>query len=146
MNIKVKIKIKNISPFPLPKHETTLASGLDLHANVESKGVILARQRKTIPTGICIELPEGYEAQVRPRSGLAMKNGVKACFGTIDADFRGEICMTIFNDSDRVFHYAPGDRLAQLVIAPVVHAEWVESDELSKTERGSNGWQSTGIK
>lgn len=142
----VKVKIKNFSSLPLPKYETPLASGLDLRANVESNGFILARQRKTIPTGISIELPEGYEAQVRPRSGLAMRSGVKACFGTIDADFRGEICMTIFNDSDRVFHYAPGDRLAQLVIAPVVHAELVESDELSETERGSNGWQSTGIK
>ena len=142
------LKIKRLHPNAIiPQYQTDGASGLDLHACLpEGHGTwtLLAGGRLLIPTGLAIEVSEGYEAQIRPRSGLAHKSGVMAAFGTIDCDYRGEISANLFNCSFTGYHVKHGERIAQLVIAPVVRATIQQVDELSTTERGSGGFGHSG--
>lgn len=137
--VKVKIKCK-----ALPEYGTELSSGADLRANIENPILLQSLCRATIPTGVSIELPDGYEAQVRCRSGLASKHGVVAMIGTIDNDYRGEIGVTLINISNEPYRIMPNDKIAQLVLARVEQAEWEQVDELGETERGTKGFGSTG--
>lgn len=142
----MKVKIVNKSKFDLPKYQTGSSAGMDLQANVESTVVLKPLERKLIPTGLFIELPNGYEAQVRPRSGLALKKGITVLNspGTIDADYRGEIGVILINLSNEAFEIQPGERIAQLVIAQYTQAQWDLVSELGTSERGSGGFGSTG--
>lgn len=142
------VKVINKSNNPLPKYSTPQSAGMDLRANIEGSIDIDPLCRVLIPTGIYIELPEGYEAQVRPRSGLALKHGITVLNtpGTIDADFRGEICVILVNLSNIPFTIASGTRIAQLVFAKYEQAELVEIEELNSTERGEGGFGHTGNK
>jgi dUTP pyrophosphatase len=142
----MKIKIVNLSKHPLPKYATLLSAGMDLRANIDDPVVLKPLERKLIPTGLFIELPEGYEAQIRPRSGLAIKHGVTVLNspGTIDADYRGEICIILINLSNEDFVINDGERICQMVIASHEHAEWVEVETLNETERGNGGFGHTG--
>lgn len=144
----MKINIINQSKHPLPVYETIASAGMDLRANLEQPEVLLPMERKLISTGLFIELPVGFEAQIRPRSGLAFKFGVTIVNspGTIDADYRGEIKVLLINLSKEEFMIGDGDRIAQMVIAKHEKAEWVESIELSTTERGAGGYGHTGVK
>jgi dUTP pyrophosphatase len=144
----MKINIINKSNNPLPNYETVASAGLDLRANLESPESLKPLERKLIPTGLFIELPIGYEAQIRPRSGLAYKSGISIVNspGTIDADYRGEIKILLINLSTEDFVINHGDRIAQMVIAAHEQAEWVEVDVLSETERGAGGYGHTGVK
>lgn len=141
----MKIKIINKSQHPLPKYQTALSAGMDLYANLDESITLKSLERKLIPTGLFLELPEGYEAQVRPRSGLAIKNGISVLNapGTIDADYRGEIGVILVNLSTEDFNINNGDRIAQMVIAKYETAEWQEVSELNETERGAGGFGST---
>ena len=141
----MKIKIINKSQHPLPKYQTALSAGMDLYANLEESIALKSLERKLIPTGLFLELPEGYEAQVRPRSGLAIKNGISVLNapGTIDADYRGEIGVILVNLSTEDFNINKGDRIAQMVIAKYETAEWQEVAEINETERGAGGFGST---
>lgn len=141
----MKIKIINKSQHPLPKYQTALSAGMDLYANLEETITLKSLERKLIPTGLFLELPEGYEAQVRPRSGLAIKNGISVLNapGTIDADYRGEIGVILVNLSTEDFNINTGDRIAQMVIAKYETAEWQEVAEINETERGAGGFGST---
>ena len=141
----MKIKIINKSQHPLPKYQTALSAGMDLYANVKEAITLKSLERKLIPTGLFLELPEGYEAQVRPRSGLAIKNGITVLNapGTIDADYRGEIGVILVNLSTEDFSINNGDRIAQMVIAKYETAEWQEVAEINETERGAGGFGST---
>ncbi len=141
----MKIKIINKSQHPLPKYQTALSAGMDLYANVKEAITLKSLERKLIPTGLFLELPEGYEAQVRPRSGLAIKNGISVLNapGTIDADYRGEIGVILVNLSTEDFSINNGDRIAQMVIAKYETAEWQEVAEINETERGAGGFGST---
>lgn len=141
----MKIKIVNKSKHPLPKYQTALSAGMDLYANIEESITLKSLERKLIPTGLFIELPEGYEAQVRPRSGLAIKNGITVLNspGTIDADYRGEIGVILVNLSSDEFVINDGDRIAQMVIAKHETAIWEEAPQLSETKRGTGGFGST---
>ena len=144
----MKINIINKSQHALPSYETIASAGMDLRANLTDSIVIEPMERALIPTGLFMELPIGYEAQVRPRSGLALKKGI-TCLnspGTIDADYRGEIGVILANLSKETFVVENGERIAQMVIAKHERAEWVETEELSTTERGAGGFGSTGIK
>ena len=144
----MQIKIINKSPHPLPAYETIASAGMDMRANITEPITIKSLQRSMIPTGLFIELPVGFEAQVRPRSGLAAKNGV-TCLnspGTIDADYRGELKVILVNLSHNDFTINNGDRIAQMVIAKHERAEFVEVSELSETTRGAGGFGSTGVK
>jgi len=146
--LKVKIKrIDGAKDLPLPKYMTPLASGMDLYANVESDLVIAPGKYEIIPTGIQIEIPPGFEGQIRPRSGLAAKHGITILNspGTIDADYRGEIKIILINHGNENFTIKRGDRIAQLVIVPVTQAELVEVECLEETERGSGGFGHTGL-
>ena len=145
----MKVKVYNISNNELPKYETSSAAGMDLKANIEKPITINSLERVLIPTGLHIALPEGTEAQVRPRSGLAAKHGISVLNapGTIDAAYRGEIKVILVNLSNNPFVINPGDRIAQLVIAKYEQLTWdpVESlDDLGKTDRGQGGFGSTG--
>ncbi|HQF12034.1 MAG TPA: dUTP diphosphatase [Paludibacteraceae bacterium] len=142
----MKIKIVNLSKHPLPKYATLLSAGMDLRANIDDPVVLKPLERKLIPTGLFIELPEGYEAQIRPRSGLAIKHGVTVLNspGTIDADYRGEICIILINLSNDDFVINDGERICQMVIASHEHAEWVEVETLNETDRGNGGFGHTG--
>lgn len=143
---KLKVKIINTSTFPLPKYQTLLSAGMDLQANIQEPVVLAPMERKVIPTGLFIELPEGYEAQVRPRSGMAIKHGI-TCLntpGTIDADYRGEIGVILINLSTESYTLQPGERIAQMVVAKHEKVEWEVVKELSSTDRGSGGMGSTG--
>ncbi|KHJ39151.1 deoxyuridine 5'-triphosphate nucleotidohydrolase [Pedobacter glucosidilyticus] len=144
----MKINIINKSNNPLPHYETVASAGLDLRANLESPESLKPLERKLISTGLFIELPIGYEAQIRPRSGLAYKSGISIVNspGTIDADYRGEIKILLINLSTEDFVINHGDRIAQMVIAAHEQAEWVEVDVLSETERGAGGYGHTGVK
>ncbi|QEK52181.1 dUTP diphosphatase [Pedobacter aquae] len=144
----MKINIINKSNNPLPHYETVASAGLDLRANLESPESLKPLERKLISTGLFIELPMGYEAQIRPRSGLAYKSGISIVNspGTIDADYRGEIKILLINLSTEDFVINHGDRIAQMVIAAHEQAEWVEVDVLSETERGAGGYGHTGVK
>lgn len=144
----VKVKIKNRSKHPLPAYETMFSAGMDLRAELSGPVLLKPLQRALIPTGIYIELPEGYEAQIRPRSGLALKKGISILNtpGTIDADYRGEICVILVNLSDADFLVEDGERICQMVVKEYVKVEWEETDELSDTERGAGGFGHTGTK
>lgn len=144
----MKINIINKSQHALPGYETIASAGMDLRANLTESIVIEPMERALIPTGLFMELPIGYEAQVRPRSGLALKKGI-TCLnspGTVDADYRGEIGVILANLSKETFVVENGERIAQMVIARHERAEWVEAEELSVTTRGAGGFGSTGIK
>lgn len=144
----MKIKIINKSKHPLPQYATPLSAGLDLRANIDTPITLQPLQRCLVPTGLYIALPEGYEAQVRPRSGLAIKKGITVFNspGTIDADYRGEICIILVNLSNEPFVIEDGERVAQMVIARHEQAEWEETDTLDETERGAGGFGHSGKK
>ena len=142
----MQIKIKRINNGKLPEYKTTGASGADCYARIDNAVVIKAKKTETIPLGFAVEIPDGYEMQIRPRSGLARKDGVKAVLGTIDSDYRGEVCAIIFNDSEKDFEVKDGDRIAQAVVAPVIQANWDVVESLTDTERGGGGFGSTGVK
>ncbi len=143
-----KVKIVNKSAYPVPAYATELSAGMDLKANMTEPVTIASLERAMIPTGIYIELPEGYEAQIRPRSGLAAKFGVTVANapGTVDADYRGEVKVILVNLSKEPFVINPGERIAQMVIAKYEKIEWEEVEELGDTERGDGGFGSTGRK
>ena len=143
----MKINIVNKSKHHLPEYETLFSAGMDLRANIDEPIVMKPMERKLVPTGLYISLPEGYEAQVRPRSGLAIKKGITVLNapGTIDADYRGEIRVILINLSDEDFVIQDGDRIAQMIIARHERAEWNEVDILDETQRGAGGFGSTGI-
>lgn len=141
-----RIPIVNTSPYPLPSYATQGSAGMDLHAHLAETVRLQPMQRMLIPTGIRIALPEGYEAQVRPRSGLALRKGLTVLNapGTIDADYRGEIGVIIINLSDIEAEITPGERIAQLVVARYEHVEWQPTDMLGDTVRGEGGYGHTG--
>ncbi|MCP2037520.1 dUTP diphosphatase [Chryseobacterium sp. HSC-36S06] len=143
----MKIKIINKSKHALPKYQTALSAGMDLYANIEESVTLKPLERKLISTGLLIELPQGFEAQIRPRSGLAIKNGITVLNtpGTIDADYRGEIGIILVNLSAEPFTINDGDRIAQIIIAKHETAVWEEVTELDKTDRGAGGFGSTSI-
>lgn len=143
----MKVKIVNTSRNPLPKYATPFSAGMDLHASLEAPVTLAPMQRALIPTGLRIELPAGYEAQVRPRSGLAIKHGITVLNtpGTIDADYRGEICVILANLSDTPFTVYDGDRIAQLVVTSYARVEWQSVDTLDETARGCGGFGHTGV-
>ena len=142
----MQIRIINRSKHPLPEYATPLSAGMDLRANLEEPVVLPPLGRRLIPTGLFIELPAGYEAQIRPRSGLSIKKGITVLNspGTIDADYRGEICVILVNLSDENFLVNDGERICQMVIARHEQAEWTIADELGDTERGAGGFGHTG--
>lgn len=142
----MKIQVINESHHPLPQYATVQSAGLDLRANLDISITLLPMERRLIPTGLRIALPRGYEAQVRPRSGLALKHGITLLNtpGTIDADYRGEIGIILVNLSTEPFTIADGDRIAQLVIARYEQAEWTEVSSLDVTERGEGGFGHSG--
>ena len=144
----MKIRIVNQSKHQLPAYETIASAGMDLRANLDAELSIKPLERVLVPTGIFIELPVGYEAQVRPRSGLAYKKGVGVVNspGTIDADYRGEIKVILINLSNEYLVIEDGERVAQMVIAKHERAEWEQVSELSETDRGAGGFGSTGKK
>ena len=144
----MEVKVINKSNSPLPKYSTPQSAGMDLRANIKDSIDIDPLCRVLIPTGIYIELPEGYEAQVRPRSGLALKHGITVLNspGTIDADYRGEICVILVNLSNIPFTIASGTRIAQLVFSKYEQVDLVEVEELNSTERGEGGFGHTGNK
>ena len=145
--VRVRIaRLPGAHDLPLPARATRGAAGFDLHAAVEGAVVIAPRQRALIPTGFAIAVPEGYEAQVRPRSGLALRHGIVLpnAPGTIDSDYRGEVTIIVCNSGDEPFTIQRGDRIAQLVIAPVARAEWEEVASLDATERGQGGFGHSG--
>lgn len=139
------IKIINKSQHPLPKYQTDLSAGMDLYANIEESISLKSLERKLIPTGLFLELPAGFEAQIRPRSGLAIKNGITVLNspGTIDPDYRGEIGVILVNLSSEDFSINNGDRIAQMVIAKYETAKWESVSTLSETQRGEGGFGST---
>ena len=142
----MKVKIINKSNNPTPSYETSLSAGMDLRAYVEGPIILNPGERKLIKTGLHIELPEGYEAQVRPRSGLAFKEGITVLNspGTIDADYRGDVGVILINHSNEKFAVNSGDRIAQLVISKFEKVDWETSDEINSTLRGDSGFGSTG--
>ena len=142
----MKVKIINKSNNPFPNYETDLSAGMDLRAFTENSIILNPGERKLVKTGLQIELPKGYEGQIRPRSGLAFKKGVTVLNspGTIDADYRGEIGVILVNHSDEEFIISNGDRIAQLVISKFEKVHWNCSDEINSTTRGDSGFGSTG--
>lgn len=149
MTSAVRVEVRRLphgADLPLPAYKTELAAGLDLRAAIDTALEIAPGRRALVPTGLAIALPRGYEAQVRPRSGLALEHGVTVLNspGTIDADYRGEIGIVLVNHGDERFVVRRGERIAQLVVAPVVQAELVEVASLDATERGAGGYGSTG--
>ncbi|MBO7571423.1 MAG: dUTP diphosphatase [Bacteroidales bacterium] len=144
----MKIRIVNKSTNALPQYATSQSAGIDLRANLSEAVTLKPMERKLIPTGLFIELPEGYEAQIRPRSGLALKHGITVLNtpGTIDADYRGEIGVILINLSNEDFTIEHGERICQMVIARHEQAEWIQVEELNETERGAGGFGHTGKK
>lgn len=142
----MKVNIVNKSKHPLPEYKTKLSAGMDIRANLNDTVVLQSLERKLIPTGLYIELPEGYEAQIRPRSGLALNEGLGVLNspGTIDADYRGEIGIIVVNLSNNVISIKDGDRICQMVINKTEQAEWMEVNELGGSERGAGGFGHTG--
>ena len=143
----MKIQIVNKSKHDLPQYATSQSAGMDLRANLSEPVTLAPMERKLIPTGLFMALPQGYEAQVRPRSGLAIKKGITVLNspGTIDADYRGEICVILVNLSSEPFVVNDGERVAQMVIAKHEQAEWVDVETLDDTERGAGGFGHTGV-
>ena len=144
----MEVKVINKSNNPLPEYATLLSAGMDLRAFITEPVILGVIDRALIPTGLYIEMPEGYEAQVRPRSGLAIEHGITVINspGTIDADYRGEICVELVNLSNTPFTVEPGERIAQLVFSKYEKVDFVEVEELSETERGTGGIGHTGLK
>jgi dUTP pyrophosphatase len=144
----MEIKIINKSNHPLPSYETSASAGMDLRAFIQESIVLQPLERTIVTTGLFIELPVGYEAQIRPRSGLAYKNGITVLNspGTIDADYRGEIGVILVNLSQQAFTVQNGERIAQMIITKHERAQWNEAVELSNTKRGEGGFGSTGLK
>ncbi len=142
----MRVKIVNRSKHSLPHYETVYSAGMDLRANIDTPVILKPLSRYLVPTGLFVELPEGYEAQIRPRSGLAIKHGISLLNspGTIDSDYRGEIKIILVNVSNDSFAIHDGDRIAQMVIAPYVQANWEVVDELNTTVRGAGGFGHTG--
>ena len=145
---KITVKIINESSNDLPQYATPYAAGMDLRANLKEPVTLQPLERRLIPTGIRIELPEGYECQIRPRSGLALKRGITVLYtpGTIDADYRGEIGVILVNLSDKPFTVNHGERICQMVVARHASVEWQPSDNLAESNRGDGGFGHTGIK
>ena len=143
----LNVKIINKSNNPLPEYKTPLSSGVDLMANIESPIILKPLDKALVPTGIYIEMPESIEAQIRPRSGLAAKHAISVLNtpGTIDADYRGEIKVILVNLSKENFEITPGMRIAQMVFAPVIRVTFIESNNISSTQRGAGGFGHTGI-
>lgn len=144
----MKVKIVNHSPFDLPAYATALSAGMDLRADLQEAVVLGPLERTLVPTGLHIELPAGFEAQIRPRSGLAAKHGISIVNapGTIDADYRGEIKVILVNLSNEPFAIHPGERIAQMVVARHEKVEWEQVEALEESDRGSGGFGSTGKK
>lgn len=142
----MKVKIVNKSKHALPKYETLFSAGMDLRANIDKSIILKPMDRALVPTGLFLEIPEGYEAQVRPRSGLAYKKGITLLNtpGTIDADYRGEVGVILVNLSKDDFIVEDGERIAQMVIAKFEHIAWEEVDVLTDTVRGTGGFGHTG--
>lgn len=142
----IKVRIINQSPNSLPEYATEGSAGMDLRANLASPLVLRPMERQLVPTGLFIELPIGYEAQVRPRSGMAIKHGI-TCLnspGTIDSDYRGELKIILINLSTEAQTLHPGDRIAQMVVSPVTRVAWEEVEEINKTARAAGGFGHTG--
>lgn len=142
----LRIKIINTSRNPLPAYATPLSAGMDLRASLDEPLTVAPGQRVLVPTGLRVELPEGYEMQLRPRSGLALRHGITLLNspGTIDADYRGEIGVILINLSDDTFVINPGERICQMVVAAHARVEWSTTDALSDTERGEGGFGHSG--
>jgi dUTP pyrophosphatase len=142
------VRLEHGADLPLPQYATSGSAGLDLQAAITSEITLAPGERRLTPTGLAIALPEGFEAQIRPRSGLAFKNGVTVLNspGTIDSDYRGEIGVVLINHGDVPFVVTRGMRIAQMVVAPVTQLSWNETTSLSDTERGAGGYGSTGTK
>ena len=143
----MKVEIINKSKHQLPSYATSLSAGMDLRANLDQPIELQPLQRVLVPTGLFLALPAGFEAQVRPRSGLAIKKGITVLNspGTIDADYRGEVCVILVNLSNEPFVIADGERIAQLVIARHEQVEWCQVEVLGETERGAGGFGHTGV-
>ncbi len=143
----MNVKIVNISSNPLPCYETSGSAGMDLRAHLDSPVILNPLQRMLVPTGVFIELPEGFEAQVRPRSGLAAKSGITVLNtpGTIDADYRGEIKVILINLSSDPFTIQNGDRIAQMIVAKHERIQWTPVSDLETTDRGAGGFGHTGV-
>lgn len=144
----VNVKIVNKGKQPLPAYSTPSAAGMDVRANLDSPMTIAPGARTLVPTGLYVELPEGYEMQLRPRSGLALKNGITLLNspGTIDADYRGEIGVIMINLSEVPFTVHPGERICQAVVAPVTQVRWESAESLADSDRGDGGFGHTGVK
>lgn len=144
----VNVKVVNKGKQQLPQYATPLSAGMDLHANIEEPFMLHPGERHLFPTGLHIQLPDGYEGQIRPRSGLALKHGISMvnCVGTLDADYTGDVGVLLINLSKQRFRINPGTRIAQLVISPIVQGKWIEVDELNDTERGDGGFGHSGTK
>lgn len=147
MESGIKLKIHRLEHnISLPSYATEGSAGMDLTAAIKEPAELKPLERKLVPTGIIIELPKGYEAQIRPRSGLSIKHGITLinCVGTIDEDYRGEVCVPLVNLSQEAYTICPGDRIAQMIISPVQKADIVLVEELTATTRSSGGFGSTG--
>lgn len=144
----MEVAIINKSKHPLPQYATALSAGMDIRANISTPITLQPLERKLVPTGLYMALPKGYEAQIRPRSGLAIKHGITVLNspGTIDADYRGEICVILINLSDSPFTIHDGERICQMVIAPHSSITWQQTHSLDQTERGEGGFGHTGKK
>lgn len=144
---RIKVKIINRSGHELPAYETPSSAGMDIHACLDEPVVLKPLQRALIPTGLRIQLPQGHECQIRPRSGLALKHGISLVNtpGTVDADYRGEIGVIMINLSDEPFVVNDGERIAQMVITQYTHVEWEPVTELDQTKRGDGGFGHTGV-
>lgn len=144
----MKVKVINQSKHPLPAYETKASAGLDVRANIDVAIELKPMERALVKTGLFMEIPEGYECQVRSRSGLALKKGISVLNapGTVDADYRGEVGVILINLSNETFVIEDGERIAQLVFAKVKQAKWKEAKILTETERGEGGFGSTGVK
>lgn len=144
---RIKVKIINRSGFDLPAYETPSAAGMDIHAALKEPVTLKPMERTLVPTGLRIQLPQGYECQIRPRSGLALRSGISIVNtpGTVDADYRGEIGVIVINLSDTPFTINPGERIAQMVITTYSHVAWQPVDRIDETERGDGGFGHTGV-
>ena len=144
----MKVKIVNKSAFPCPEYATELSAGMDIRANIPQAIVLRPLERVLVPSGLFFAIPAGYECQLRPRSGLALKHGITILNtpGTIDADYRGEIKALLVNLSSEPYTIEPGERIAQIVVAKHEHVQWEQCDELDETARGTGGYGSTGVK
>ncbi len=144
----MKIRIVNKSKHSLPEYSTESSAGMDLRANIDKEILLKPLQRALVPTGLFVEIPVGFEAQIRPRSGLAIKKGITILnsTGTIDADYRGEVCVILVNLSEEIFVVKDGERICQMIISKHEKAEWTETKKIKITKRGSGGFGHTGKK